>query len=1338
MKKILGLDIGTNSIGWALIDSENGFLNKIVDIGCRIIPEQDEHRDFEKGNDISKNAQRRQKRGSRRLNQRYKQRRNNIIKLCKILNIIPSGLEPLFLKTEYSGNAVILPVNAFNKGDFQHKPQELYELRNRALTEKISLQDLFRIIYHFNQRRGFKSNRKTNKEENSRDDIVDDKNNLTEISFEKVRIISVIPTGEKKGKRGKEELLISLKDGRIAVSDKFQFKNFVDKEIILEIKKEFIKSKNDFKFTFSFPSNWQKSRKELNDLIIKNGGYPGKYFFGEFLKAQQENKLFNFKVRENIVNRELYENEFQAVWNKQKELWRYENVDIDFLPGFSGCVERIIPCNNKEQKQLFMSKGLGAFLKNYIIYFQRDLKSQVKSIGDCQFEEKYLEITDLKTGELKLIRNGPKCSPKSHPVFQEFRIWQQIHNLKCFNEKIEEIPISDDVKIKLFEYLNERESAKKEDVDKLLKKILVGFDYSNISEHSTWVGNKTRHFFKKLFKKFDYDGENIFNDSDKYFRLWHLIYSVSDEKGIKTGLKRIDVNMPEELITALTKSIFSEEQYASLSLKALNNILPLMRCGKLFRQENVSKFAESRIKSFLNDDSDSDFDAKTLETLKKKKLYTEFYGLSYYESASLIYGKHSAKQLDLYSSPDEMISIKQNSLRNPVVEQIVNETLMLVKDIWKTYPDLKDGEIKIELARELKSNKEERKEMSRLQYENYQTNEKIIEEIKRHFGDSHNPSLSDIEKVKLWNEARKQSVYTGKTLDISEVLSASTEIDHIIPRSRFYNDGLVNKVVCESSINADKGNMTAYEYMNTGTKLKKLNYNEFLSLIKYLPRGKKNLLTLKEIPDDFIQRQLKETQYITKKVKEELGKIVGNLNVGTTTGRITDYLKDQWGLSELMRNLIAPRFEKLQEQFGINLIKKVDVLNRENKPSGKKRTIIKGFSKRYDHRHHALDALIVSCTRQGIIQQLNLLNQINNNRIKPKEDMFNGSPRKFIPPTGKEDKGASIFYSLAEDAANSIIVSYKNKKRLLAKGNNWYQIFDSASNKIIKVKQTESSTIKKNWSIKGQLHKETNYGLIKYNGALRHSSRCSLSSLTSNKISNIADYTLKNQVLTHINKSEYSGDLKKAFSPEGLMEFNSKRIIPVYSVRVIEDGLIDKVKGKTPLYDFDRKLFVEKGGNYCVAFYEHPETKLRKFDVVSFFDAVHLKVNGENPYQTEMGHGYINEGYRLIFTLSHNDLVYIPQNAVLDSIDWKSKKLFPQIYRIVKFSDNRLYFQPHYFAKEITIHHGVAKTASDYKGEFSKGTNGTEKVFNSDVSIKDICIKLDIDRLGNIKPFYQL
>src|SRR5690554_2996938 len=92
MKKILGLDLGTNSIGWALIEeAENkNEKSRIIKLGVRVNPlTVDEKTDFEKGRPLSTNAERTLKRGARRNLQRYKLRRENLIEILisnKIIN----------------------------------------------------------------------------------------------------------------------------------------------------------------------------------------------------------------------------------------------------------------------------------------------------------------------------------------------------------------------------------------------------------------------------------------------------------------------------------------------------------------------------------------------------------------------------------------------------------------------------------------------------------------------------------------------------------------------------------------------------------------------------------------------------------------------------------------------------------------------------------------------------------------------------------------------------------------------------------------------------------------------------------------------------------------------------------------------------------------------------------------------------------------------------------------------------------------------------------------------------------------------------------------------------
>ncbi|HRD54436.1 MAG TPA: hypothetical protein PKY96_17480, partial [Flavobacteriales bacterium] len=132
MATTLGLDIGTNSIGWCLV--EDG--KKIIGMGSRIFPVGVKEDSYAKsGTEESRNAARRTARGIRRGYDRYKQRR--------------AKLEALL--TEHGmmfDKKVSLPT------------KKLYGLRKEALDRKLELEELGRIFFLMNQRRGFKSNRK--------------------------------------------------------------------------------------------------------------------------------------------------------------------------------------------------------------------------------------------------------------------------------------------------------------------------------------------------------------------------------------------------------------------------------------------------------------------------------------------------------------------------------------------------------------------------------------------------------------------------------------------------------------------------------------------------------------------------------------------------------------------------------------------------------------------------------------------------------------------------------------------------------------------------------------------------------------------------------------------------------------------------------------------------------------------------------------------------------------------------------------------------------------------------------------------------------------------------
>ncbi len=126
----------------------------------------------------------------------------------------------------------------------------------------------------------------------------------------------------------------------------------------------------------------------------------------------------------------------------------------------------------------------------------------------------------------------------------------------------------------------------------------------------------------------------------------------------------------------------------------------------------------------------------------------------------------------------------------------------------------------------------------------------------------------------------------------------------------------------------------------------------------------KLLMTEKSIPDNFISRQLRESQYIARKAREILQTVCHN--VWATSGTVTSELRHLWGWDDVTMNL---QFSKYK-QLGLTEIRKWESEHGKNKHS---KEVIAGWSKRDDHRHHAIDALTVACTKQGYIQRFNTL-----------------------------------------------------------------------------------------------------------------------------------------------------------------------------------------------------------------------------------------------------------------------------------------------------------------------------------------------------------------------------
>lgn len=855
MKKILGLDLGTNSIGWALIEvKENNIPIRIIAMGSRIIPLDSNDRDqFQKGQAISKNKDRTTARTQRKGYDRKQLKKSDDFK--------------------YSLKRTLEKLHIFPTEELLKLPSlNLWKLRSDAASdiEDITPEQLGRILYMLNQKRGYKSARSE------------------------------------------------------ANADK------KDTDYVAEVKGRYTQLKD-------------------------KGQTLGQYFYEELSNANQNNTYY--RVKEKVYPREAYIEEFDAIINSQKS------------------------------KHSFLTNEVIHSLRNEIIYYQRKLKSQKGLVSICEFEGFETTYFDKKTQQDKTIFTGPKVAPRTSPLFQLCKIWEVVNNisLKTKNPEGSKYKWSDRIptieeKQTIANYLQENENLSFTELLKILelkkeqvyanKQILKGiqgnttfsaihkiignnenlkFDIATIqSKHSAVLVDKKTGEILDERDSLELDSAL---EKEPLYQLWHTIYSIKDLDECKKALiKRF--NFEEKIAEKLSKIDFNKQAFGNKSNKAMRKMLPYLMLG--YNQSEAESFAG--------------------------------------------YNRRLTKEEKSKNVSDEPLQLlAKNSLRQPVVEKILNQMINVVNAIIDKYG--KPEEIRVELARELKQSKDEREDADKQNGFNKKLNELVITKLTELGLPTTKRYIQKYKfifpaKDKNWKEAQvaNQCIYCGETFNLTEALSGdSFDVDHIVPKALLFDDSQTNKVLVHRSCNSTKTNQTAYDYISKKGSEALNNYvarvDEWfkrgiisygkmqrlkVSFEEYQERKKigKETEADKRIWENFIDRQLRETAYIARKAKEILEKVCHN--VTSTEGNVTAKLRQLWGWDDVLMNLQLPKYKVLEEKIEQKFIQVKDWTSDHGKRTHQKEEII-NWTKRDDHRHHAIDALVIACTQQGFIQRINTL-----------------------------------------------------------------------------------------------------------------------------------------------------------------------------------------------------------------------------------------------------------------------------------------------------------------------------------------------------------------------------
>ena len=379
-----------------------------------------------------------------------------------------------------------------------------------------------------------------------------------------------------------------------------------------------------------------------------------------------------------------------------------------------------------------------------------------------------------------------------------------------------------------------------------------------------------------------------------------------------------------------------------------------------------------------------------------------------------------------------------------------------------------------------------------------------IEAILKKFNESDpkkQPTKAEIRTYRQWLEQNYVSPYTGQPIPLSKLFSSEYQIEHIIPRSLYFDDSFSNKIICESAVNGRKSSMLAYNFikecggeviqLSNGKSVRILKVEEYEQLVKRVfasNRKKQQNLLATDIPDDFSQRQLTDTRYISRfllallsnivREKDEKGQYEStstSKNVIPCNGSITDRLKKDWGVGDVWNRIIAPRFERLNgiygdKQFGDTVTVDGKQFFRTQIPLELQRSVNK---KRIDHRHHAMDAIVIACTSR---QMVNYLNNSNAHDQDKRIDLRNAVCDKIkIDANSNHYLVKKPWPTFTEDMAytlSQMLVSIKQNLRIVNRCSNRYQRYENG--KKVTVRQTKGEML----AIRKPLHKDSVFGQV--------------------------------------------------------------------------------------------------------------------------------------------------------------------------------------------------------------------------------------------------------------------
>lgn len=552
------------------------------------------------------------------------------------------------------------------------------------------------------------------------------------------------------------------------------------------------------------------------------------------------------------------------------------------------------------------------------------------ALKECLLHQRPLK--PVKPGRCTLLPDEERA-PLALPSQQRFRIYQEVNNLRIVDAGLHENTLTVAQRDAVVDALERNGKRSFTQIKTLLK--LPGSTQFNLEDEkrTELKGNAT----SALLSKKEFFGPAWFDFSHHQQDDIVMLLLTEESEAELVAWLQSEFGVDESRADKIANASLAEG-YGSLSAKALARILPALKADVITYDKAVQAAGFDH-HSRLNEHGavpgrTFDTGVERIDRATGEVLHLHaFHELPYY-------GEFLQRHVGFgTNNPQDPPEKRYGKIANPTVHIGLNQVRTVVNALIKRYGH--PSEVIVEVARDLKQNREQREKAHKQQAENQKRNDRLRadaaailqiapERVRR----------ADIQKLILWKElndrdcANRRCPYSGVQISAQMVLSDEVEIEHILPFSITLDDSLNNKTVAMRRANRVKGNRTPFD-ARADFERQGWAYADILARAELMPRNKRYRFgedghqQWLHNDKDFLARALNDTRHLSRVAREYLSLICPQ-DTRVIPGQMTAMLRAKFGLNDIL---------------GLD-----------------------GEKNRNDHRHHAVDACVIAVTDQGMLQ----------------------------------------------------------------------------------------------------------------------------------------------------------------------------------------------------------------------------------------------------------------------------------------------------------------------------------------------------------------------------------